>query len=449
MKVLLISANRVLAPYPVYPLGLDYVAGAISQSHQVQRLDINCHADNNETARRIARLAPDIVGISLRNIDNTDALHPESYIPAYQDLITAVRRACEAPIVLGGSGFTLFPHALMTLLEADYGIIGPGEQMAPFLAALAQGESVSDIPGVITRTTVSDRTIYRTTQSAGISPCPPENIDFYMKNGGILNLQTKRGCPFRCVYCSYPRLEGGKMHYRSPADIARDALTRQRAGAKYLFITDSVFNAHPQQSLDVARAFKQAGLTIPWGGYFTPAAMPAGYYDTLAQCGLTHVEFGTESLCDSVLAAYGKPFNVADVFACHRDAVAAGLHVAHFFLFAGPGEDEKTVAASLDNMKRLEKTVLFAFCGMRIYPGTPLYDIALEQEQINPSDPLLKPVYFQSPGITISRAADLIEAHADGRDNWISRAKDDQTVDILPRMYSKGFSGPLWEYLIR
>jgi hypothetical protein len=41
MKVLLISANRVREPYPVYPLGLDYVAGALAADHHVGVLDLN------------------------------------------------------------------------------------------------------------------------------------------------------------------------------------------------------------------------------------------------------------------------------------------------------------------------------------------------------------------------------------------------------------------------
>jgi radical SAM superfamily enzyme YgiQ (UPF0313 family) len=432
VKVLLISANTVVEPYPVYPLGLDYVAGALAADHEVQCLDMNCFPDEGLLLPAIMRFNPDIIGISLRNIDNTDALHPQSYIPDYQHLIRCIRQVSAVPIVLGGSGFTIYPNELMDLLEADFGVVGEGERIVLLLAALQKGE---DPPW--------SREVVRNLSFQA------DQIGFYLKNGGMLNLQTKRGCPFRCVYCSYPHIEGRTMRYRNPDQIASDAVALQQAGAKYLFLTDSAFNAHIDHSLSVAKAFKSAGLTIPWGGFFAPTRMPEGYFDTLADCGLKHVEFGTEALCDSVLQAYGKPFFVEQVLKVHRAANAAGLYVAHYFLFAGPGENEQTLSTTLSNIDKLEKTVLFLFCGMRIYPHTALYEIAKQQGQLKASQSILEPVFYRSPTISIPRAAEMIAAHAHGRENWVQGAGGEETGDILNRMYRKGFTGPLWEYLIR
>jgi radical SAM superfamily enzyme YgiQ (UPF0313 family) len=286
-------------------------------------------------------------------------------------------------------------------------------------------------------------------RSAALTAAKPTDIDFYLQHGGMLNLQTKRGCPFNCIYCSYPHIEGRRMRLREPAEIAADAVRRQDAGAKYLFITDSAFNADPAHSLAVAQAFRSKGLSIPWGGFFAPIRLPEGYFDTLAGCGLKHVEFGSESLCDSVLKAYRKPFGVDQVFEAHRLAVGAGLHVAHYFLFAGPGESERTLRTSLANIERLAKTLVFLFCGMRIYPHTELYERAVAEGQIEPHQSLLAPCFYRPPGLTIQRAAEMIAEQARGRPNWIHAAGGQATKEILERLYRKGFSGPLWEYLIR
>jgi radical SAM superfamily enzyme YgiQ (UPF0313 family) len=149
VKVLLISANTVVEPYPVYPLGLDYVAAALAADHEVVRLDMNTLSADGALTAALKRLAPDIVGLSLRNIDNTDASNPKSYVPLYRHLVKTVRHACDAPVVLGGSAFTLFPETLMALLEADYGIVGEGERMAQLLAALQNGADPFCIQGVI------------------------------------------------------------------------------------------------------------------------------------------------------------------------------------------------------------------------------------------------------------------------------------------------------------
>ncbi|MGC9194458.1 MAG: lipid biosynthesis B12-binding/radical SAM protein [Syntrophobacteraceae bacterium] len=448
MKVLLVSPNTLREPYPVYPLGLDYVAGAISADHQVLCLDMNSLEDNFGFANAVRAFDPDIIGFSLRNIDNTDAVNPQGFMSHYQRVTDILRGCSHAPIVLGGTGFTLFASELMQLLGADYGIIGEGERLSALLNALEKGENPAQIPGVImSQTSIADPQPLSYAAVRRFDPQSP-HVDFYLRNGGMLNLQTKRGCPFRCVYCSYPYIEGRTMRFETPEQIARTAVALQEAGAKYLFITDSAFNADVAQSLAVARALKKAGLTIPWGAFFAPVPVSKDYFAILADCGLQHVEFGTESLCDEVLSAYRKPFCRPHVLAAHHSAVDAGLHVAHYFLFGGPGETEKTLAESFSYIDTLEKAVLFLFCGMRIFPHTTLYDIALKQGQVSSAQSILDPVFFQPPSISLADIARKVDEHAEGKDHWIRAAGGQQSSKVLARLYRRGHTGPLWEYLI-
>lgn len=450
MKVLLISANTLREPYPVYPLGLDYVAGAIDGAHQVSCLDLNSLTDQDDGLEQaVHAFEPDLIAISLRNIDNTDALHPQGFMDHYRRLIQAVRRCSGAPLVLGGTGFTLFAREIMLQLEADYGIVGEGERLAMLLEALEQGEDPAGVPGVIVgRSGVRDPDPWPHPVLRRFDP-RDLHLDFYLRRGGMLNLQTKRGCPFRCVYCSYPYIEGRTLRLAPPEQLARTAVELQEAGARYLFVTDSAFNADGAHSLAVARAFRKHGLTIPWGGFFAPVPMPADYFTILFDCGLKHVEFGTESLCDAVLAAYQKPFVTRHVFAAHEAALAAGLHVAHYFLFGGPGETARTLAESFSNMDRLQRTVLFLFCGMRIYPHTSLYEIALREGLLAAGQSILEPVFYQPPSMSLADMASQVEEHARGRENWVRGAGGERTNRILSRMYQRGRTGPLWEYLIR
>ncbi|MBT8370150.1 MAG: cobalamin-dependent protein, partial [Deltaproteobacteria bacterium] len=136
MKVMLVSANTLREPYPVYPLGLDYVAGAIAPKHQVQIVDMNSLDDFGSLAERIEQFSPQIIGISLRNIDNTDTTDPKGFVGQYKEIVEAIREHSNAPLILGGSGFTIFPVETMKALQADYGIIGEGERLAMLLDAI-------------------------------------------------------------------------------------------------------------------------------------------------------------------------------------------------------------------------------------------------------------------------------------------------------------------------
>lgn len=239
------------------------------------------------------------------------------------------------------------------------------------------------------------------------------------------------------------------MRLIPPADIARTAVSLEAAGARYLFVTDSSFNADTDHSLAVARAFRQAGLAIPWGAFFTPLRPPDGYYAELAAAGLTHVEFGTDALSNPVLATYGKPFKVHQAMVAHRQALSAGLHVAHYFLLGGPGETPDTLEETLTHIESLEKTVVFLFCGMRIYPGTPLFTQAVAEGVIEASSDLLDPVFYASASISRQYILDQVASRAAGRANWIIGSGGVETSRVISRMYQKGYSGPLWEYLIR
>ena len=361
MKVLLISANTLTTPYPVYPLGLDYVADAIAADHEIKIVDINNLGEHRSLGRELGDYSPDIIGISLRNIDNADCVNRKGFIAEYRQYVKTIREYSKAPLVLGGSGFTLFPAEVMEALGAEYGIIGEGERLAHLLEAMEKQEDPSRIPGIMTAS--EEKAIPDPFDRPFALNYVPDisRLRYYLKNGGMLNLQTKRGCTFRCIYCTYPRIEGSHLRLIPPEDAANNALRLQDSGAKYFFVTDSVFNSDYSHSIKVARAFIDAGISIPWGAFFAPTIPPEGYFRIMADAGLSHVEFGTESLSGNMLKTYKKPFVIKHILNAHKAAIEAGLFTAHYFLLGGPGEDEDSLNETLSNIAMLNRSVFFFF----------------------------------------------------------------------------------------
>jgi radical SAM superfamily enzyme YgiQ (UPF0313 family) len=449
MNILLISPNTLTVPYPVYPLGLDYLVAALSPRHQVTIADLNLIGDHAALGRRIDTAQPDLVGLSCRNIDNTDATDPLHFIHGYRELVATIRQHTKAPIVCGGSGFTIMPAVILEKLGADFGIIGEGERLRLLADALEERRDVTGIPGIITPSAPAVWPAPWTGEfSRGFSSKFP-HYQFYLDRGGMLNLQTKRGCVFQCIYCPYPHIEGRRHRYIPPQQVAATAISLQEAGAKYLFITDSAFNSDIQHSLAVGRAFREAGVSIPWGAFFAPMELPAAYFADLAQAGLRHVEFGSESLSHAMLATYRKPFRPAQVFKTHQAALAAGLHTAHYLLLGGPGETAETLAECLDNLENLAKTVLFFFIGIRIYPHTELHTIAMHEGQITPETDLLTPVFYRPAAIEREAIEATVRARGAGRPHWIIGSGGDKAAAVIARMHRHGHVGPLWEYLLR
>ena len=450
MKILLVSPNTLTIPYPVYPLGLDYVAASVGPSHEVQIVDLNV-VEPDDFFVLLEQYKPDIIGITCRNIDNTDAGDPLYFVRQYRDFVRRIKQKSDAVIVCGGAGFTILPEEIFTELNADYGIIGEGERFGLLVDALAEGREVEkeNLPGLLTKTTAANPPLPWSGTPARVVNGQANHFSYYLHKGGMFNLQTKRGCSFNCIYCPYPHIEGHKHRLFDPEEIAHTALLLQQNGAQYFFITDSTFNSDVRHSLNVARALQKAGVTLPWGAFFAPRKLPRTYFQEMAEAGLCHVEFGTEAMSSRMLATYRKPFSVEDVFTAHEQAVEAGLHVAHYYLLGGPGENTETLHETLDNIEQISKSVFFFFTGIRIYPHTQIHTIALNEKKISADTSLLTPVYYHPDAISLTAIEQTLLARAKGRINWIAGSGGKKAAQTVKRMYEKGYTGPLWEYLIR
>nr|HPJ97781.1 hypothetical protein [Syntrophales bacterium] len=147
--------------------------------------------------------------------------------------------------------------------------------------------------------------------------------------------------------------------------------------------------------------------------------------------------------------AYRKPFRREDIQIAHQWATNAGLDIAHYLMLGGPGECEATLRETLSKTEDLNKAVYFVFSGIRIYPHTYLYDLALREGQISPATNLLDPTFYWSSALDRQKAMDMLADHTAGKINWLVGSGAEKTARILARMYARGRVGPLWEYLIR
>ena len=140
MKVLLISANTESINMPIIPIGLGAVAAATRNAgHEVEVVDLMRVTDTHLIIKEaLERFGPDVIGISVRNIDDQKINHPRFLLDQVKPVISDCRRFSEAPIVLGGAGYSIFPESALSYVEADMGIQGEGETAFPTLLDLLE-----------------------------------------------------------------------------------------------------------------------------------------------------------------------------------------------------------------------------------------------------------------------------------------------------------------------
>jgi radical SAM superfamily enzyme YgiQ (UPF0313 family) len=446
-RLLLISANRCAVPYPVYPIGLSYIYSYLKNrlpDFEIRIFDLNLYT-TAELTDLLRSFHPDYTGISLRNVDDVDSYNKTWFIHGYKEIIDTVKKTIKTRIIIGGSAFSIFPGKLFEFFNPEFGIYGEGEDsLFQLITALENKTDYSSIQGLVYRKGNEIKINDRKNFIRNLDLAFEDNLsDFYWDKSGMMNVQTKRGCPHKCIYCTYPIIEGNKVRTLSIDKIV-ETLTDLSVNKKidYIFFTDSVFNINDRFNTGLAEKIISSGIKIKWGAYFSPHGLKEKTLQLYADAGLTHIEFGTESLSDSTLKKYGKHFTVQEVIDVSNVCNSVGIYFSHFLILGGYGETEESINQGFENSKRLENTVFFPYIGMRIYPGTALQKLAIEEGYIHPEDNLLEPVYYLANGInyhTLKERADLT-----GR-RWVF--PDEDVVTSMNRMRKRNRKGSLWHHL--
>jgi len=441
-RILLVSSNITTEPYPIYPLGIAVVAAGLAESgHRVEQFDFLASGESESLFRdKIASFHPDYVCISLRNLDNCDSLGPAGYPEIARRLVGWIRGISGAPVIIGGPGFSILPEELLAFTGADHGIVGEGERI---ICELIRDLSEGRTPPPILR---GDRLL-----DGGEMPSPlysREMVAYYLDRSGMVNLQTKRGCPHACIYCIYPSLEGNRFRHRDPKAVVDDI---ERTGAEHgvenFFFTDSIFNDPQGRYLSIAEEILRRELRIRWCCYMRPERIGRKEIALLKRAGLYAVELGTDAACDATLRSLGKEFTFENALEVNRACVAERLPCAHFVMFGGPGETIGTVMEGLANLQRLEHTVVFAYSGIRILPGTALHGRAIAEGVLSRDASLFEPAYYLSPRVDADIMNRMIAASFRGRrDRIFPPGEGRKRLAVLHKF---GYRGLLWDHLIR
>ena len=404
MRVLLVSANSERIKMTSLPLGLSLVAAAVREAgHETAFVDLLSETDPIAAVRRaIDSFSPEVIGISVRNIDDQNMASSRSLLGPIKEVVAACRALTTVPIVLGGAGYSIFPDAALSYLGGDLGVCGEGEAAMPaLLARLETGQDLGGLPGVHIagrgqqgeRTFVEDLDRLPLPDAGFWSAVDRQDPDLW------LPIQTRRGCPLRCSYCSTDSIEGTKVRSRSPQRVAQHLARMAEAGFRQFYFVDNTFNLPLSYALDLCRAISSLRLGVSWRAILYPHQVPEELVAAMADAGCVEVSLGFESGCPQVLQAMNKRFQPDEVREISSRLAAHGIRRLGFLLLGGPQETPDSVAESLDFAESLKLESINVSVGIRIYPHTPLARLAVDEGVVAADDDLLQPRFYVRPGL--------------------------------------------------
>ncbi|MGH7894228.1 MAG: B12-binding domain-containing radical SAM protein, partial [Candidatus Binatia bacterium] len=276
------------------------------------------------------------------------------------------------------------------------------------------------------------------------------DVAAYYREGGMANLQTKRGCHYKCTFCAYPVIEGHGMRLRDPEGIAAEVrMLLDGHGVDQFFIVDSIFNAPRGYAERVCRALAALGRHIRWSCFVTPGNFTAELLDLMLTAGCQSIDFGTDAGSNTTLRAFRKSFNVDDIRLASSLCRERGVPVCHSLVFGGEGETWGTVAETIALMDECNPMAVTAMCGVRVYPETPLATTLLARGEVSTPEALYAPWFYFAPAVR-DGLADVVARAARVRGNWLLPGMKLPDEDALhARLRGRGLKGDLWRFTSR
>ena len=360
--------------FRVEPLGLEYLATALRDAgHHVAVADLRF---GKSLARLLTRWRPGLVGIACTHTVD---------VPAALAVATEIKqRAGRVFVLVGGHAAGASPDPLLQS-AVDAVSLGDGEQPAVELAmCLERGGDPSRVAGLLLRRDRGGAEAFRPTAVLERGPldavplpardlvAPFQKHYLCVNRMPVWAVETARGCPYRCSFCSIWRHNARTHRLRGIDWVCRDLA----ASGKNVFIVDDLFWHPPDRSRELARELKRRGIRKEWmlvqARLDTVARNEALLAEWRTLADRFDIFFGFESPRDEHLQQLAKDQAVGATAEGVGVARSLGYGVTGNFLVDpdwGEGDFE-AMWALVDrlNLRRAGYTVLTPL------PGTPLYD---------------------------------------------------------------------------
>lgn len=396
MKILLINPNTYQSP-PVPPIGLEYLAGSIEgQGHSAEILDLCFSADwRHEIDNAMTIFKPDIIGISIRNIDTVLYYTNEFFLDSIREFVAHIKSTYGIRIVIGGAGISAGPEEVLDYMGADLAVDGPaeGNLIEKINEFLVSGGTKRVYHGRYDHQNRCARKISRT------------DYQGYFNSGGIAGFETHKGCSSSCVYC----LEANtRVVLKNPEEVVNEIVAVAAMGYNHFHLCDSEFNEDLDYCIEFCNTLKKAGLGIKWALYMKPANFSRKLFSLMKETGVYLITLTVDSFKKC-------PLYWEDTEKIIFNAKTAGINIAVDFLGGFPYEEEDVLIECLDLFRRVQPDSVSVNTYIRLYKSLQITKTIMADETLrlnlkgNTHDmTFIKPVFYNH--VSDKRLKELINS---------------------------------------
>jgi len=392
MKILLINiCLRADVEKTMYPVGLSYIASAISRSaHKVSILDMDVNRMSFvELEEKLCALDFDAVGLGC-------IVTGYKIVKEITAIVKKVRPA--VPIIVGNSVASSIPETLLKSTMADITVIGEGDiTIVEILDCLETGCSLREVSGIYYK---DNDKIYKTATREVIAdmdaiPFPEWDLfdmQRYLAMSGkyvsepypmpleqirAFPVNTARGCAFKCTFC-YHVFKNDRYRYRSATNIIAEIHELQRRyQVNYINFWDELTMFSIRQTETLVDAILVSGLKFYWtaacrGNLFKEKDL--SLLNKMKKAGCIGLGYSLESANRDILKSMNKKLDPDDFVEQANVLKKAGIVSWTSLVIGYPEETEHTIR---ETFELCYQNGIYPSAGFLLpQPGTPIYDYA-------------------------------------------------------------------------
>lgn len=413
MRILLTNSPLERKQAIIYPLGLAYIASVIAEN-EIQCLDqSNALPPFAQLTGKLKDFGPEVVGISLRNIDSLTSSDIYSFFQSFVEIVVHIKKhSPDAVIITGGAGFSLFGREVMEQVpEIDFGVYLEGEETFPDL--LNHLDDPQFVKGIYYRegNEIIFTGIRKPVDFDQVSIPRRDVFDVSDYDGPFgVGVQTKRGCLFDCIYCTYPFLTGNQLRLRSPTKIGEEIEILYRDfHMREIYFTDNVFNIPVAHAAAICKEIIRRKLEISWTAYFSEKSISEDFVKLALESGCKKFTFAPDGSNNPALKQLGKGTKREELIDAYQILENLGARFSCSFIWNYPGigwRDFFDLISLIAQLVRMKNLVGLGLTSMRILPNTRLFNLAVEEGYIREDENLISPKYYDPfPGNIVTFAA--------------------------------------------
>ena len=367
------------------PIGIGYIAGyLLSKNKKAKILDEEIFPVSDSVLDEAVKgvEAPYIFGVSCLTAGITRG---------HELAETIKRKYPGSKVVFGGMHPTVLTEETLKDSNIDIVVRGEAEEIMDVLyERIKNDQDYSDLKGISFR---KDGQVVNTEREKlpdleRMPKFPYHLFEPYSDKYELGFIASSRGCPFSCIFCSQRSISGRKFRF-FPSEIIIESIDEliHRYKRTYITFADDSFLMNKRRVKHLCEMIMERGFHKK--GVFDCQArgdtVDEDILRILKEAGFRTIHFGIETASERLMKLINKKETVQQVVEGIQLSKKLGFQVSGTFILGLPSETEEERQAAYKLAKDLSLDYV-RFNNATPYPGTELYEIALQEKRFNPGD---------------------------------------------------------------